>query len=57
VPAIGNSQHTGLASAQAAGLDAVWALTGLAEQAHSATPNAAHRTSVAAIAAPTGRRW
>jgi len=45
VPAIGNSQHTGLASAQAA------------EQAHRATPNAAHRTSVAAIAAPTGRRW
>lgn len=63
VVAIGDSPHTDLAGAQAAGIDAVWALTGLAEQAHGAAPDAATLAAVAAehgvrpVAALTGLRW
>jgi ribonucleotide monophosphatase NagD (HAD superfamily) len=63
VLAIGDSPHTDLAGAQAAGLDAVWALTGLAAEAHGETPDAARLAAVAAaegvrpIAALTGLRW
>ncbi|MGG5890040.1 TIGR01459 family HAD-type hydrolase [Falsiroseomonas sp. HC035] len=39
IVAIGDSPHTDLAGAQAAGIDAVWALTGLAAHAHGATPD------------------
>ncbi len=38
VLAIGDSPHTDLAGAQAAGLDALWALTGLAAHTHGAAP-------------------
>jgi HAD superfamily hydrolase (TIGR01459 family) len=38
VLAIGDSPHTDLAGAQAAGLDALWALTGLAAHAHGEDP-------------------
>lgn len=38
VLAIGDSPHTDLAGAQAAGLDALWALTGLAAHAHGDAP-------------------
>jgi len=53
VLAIGDSPHTDLAGAQAAGLDALWALTGLAAEAHgeAPTPNA-----LAAVAAAEGVR-
>jgi HAD superfamily hydrolase (TIGR01459 family) len=63
VVAIGDSPHTDLAGAQAAGLDAVWALTGLAAHAHGAAPDPAHLARVASeegvtpIAALTGLRW
>lgn len=63
VVAIGDSPHTDLAGAQAAGLDAVWALTGLAAHAHGAAPDPAHLARAAAaegvtpIAALTGLRW
>jgi HAD superfamily hydrolase (TIGR01459 family) len=63
VLAIGDSPHTDLAGAQAAGLDAVWALTGLAAEAHGETPDAARLAAVAAaegvrpIAALAGLRW
>ena len=63
VVAIGDSPHTDLAGAQAAGLDAVWALTGLAAHAHGATPDATLLAQVAAaegvrpIAALTALRW
>lgn len=40
VLAIGDSPHTDLAGAQAAGLDALWALTGLAAHAHGDAPTA-----------------
>ncbi len=63
VVAIGDSPHTDLAGAQAAGLDAVWALTGLAAHAHGAAPEPARLAEVAAaegvrpIAALSGLRW
>jgi HAD superfamily hydrolase (TIGR01459 family) len=63
VVAIGDSPHTDLAGAQAAGLDAVWALTGLAEHAHGASPDSAALAKVAEsegvrpIAALSGLRW
>jgi ribonucleotide monophosphatase NagD (HAD superfamily) len=63
VLAIGDSPHTDLAGAQAAGIDAVWALTGLAAHAHGAAPDAARLAAVAAeegvrpIAALSGLRW
>jgi HAD superfamily hydrolase (TIGR01459 family) len=63
VVAIGDSPHTDLAGAQAAGLDAVWALTGLAAHAHGAAPDPARLAHVAAaegvspIAALTALRW
>ena len=41
VLAIGDSPHTDLAGAQAAGIDALWALTGLAAHAHGAAPDPA----------------
>jgi HAD superfamily hydrolase (TIGR01459 family) len=61
--AIGDSPHTDLAGAQAAGLDSVWALTGLAAHAHGASPEPARLAQVAAaegvrpIAALTSLRW
>ncbi|NGM22763.1 TIGR01459 family HAD-type hydrolase [Roseomonas stagni] len=61
--AIGDSPHTDLAGAQAAGIDAVWALTGLAAHAHGDTPEADRLAAVAAaegvtpVAALTGLRW
>ncbi|HEV7267805.1 MAG TPA: TIGR01459 family HAD-type hydrolase [Falsiroseomonas sp.] len=63
VVAIGDSPHTDLAGAQAAGLDAVWALTGLAAFAHGESPAAAQLARVAEaegvrpIAALAGLRW
>jgi HAD superfamily hydrolase (TIGR01459 family) len=63
VVAIGDSPHTDLAGAQAAGLDAVWALTGLAAHAHGAAPDPALLARVAQaegvrpIAALTALRW
>jgi ribonucleotide monophosphatase NagD (HAD superfamily) len=63
VVAIGDSPHTDLAGAQAAGLDAVWALTGLAGHAFGAAPDAARLAAVAVeegvspIAALSGLRW
>jgi HAD superfamily hydrolase (TIGR01459 family) len=63
VVAIGDSPHTDLAGAQGAGLDAVWALTGLAAHAHGAAPDPARLAEVAAaegvrpIAALSGLRW
>lgn len=63
VLAIGDSPHTDLAGAQAAGLDALWALTGLAEDSHGAAPDpgllrdVAAREGVTPIAALSGLRW
>ena len=63
VVAIGDSPHTDLAGAQAAGLDAVWALTGLAAFAHGEAPDPARLAEVAAaegvrpIAALPSLRW
>ena len=63
IVAIGDSPHTDLAGAQAAGIDAVWALTGLAAHAHGATPDPAAlaaevaREGVRPIAALMGLRW
>lgn len=63
VVAIGDSPHTDLAGAQAAGIDAVWALTGLAAHAHGDTPDPARLAEVAAaegvrpVAALMGLRW
>jgi HAD superfamily hydrolase (TIGR01459 family) len=63
VVAIGDSPHTDLAGAQAAGIDAVWALTGLAAHAHGAAPDVAALAAEAAaegvrpIAALSGLRW
>jgi HAD superfamily hydrolase (TIGR01459 family) len=51
--AIGDSPHTDLAGAQAAGIDAVWALTGLAAHAHGAAPTP---EALAAVAAAEGVR-
>jgi ribonucleotide monophosphatase NagD (HAD superfamily) len=38
IVAIGDTPHTDLAGAAAAGLDALWALTGLTEDAHGRAP-------------------
>ncbi len=63
VVAIGDSPHTDLAGAQAAGLDSVWALTGLAAHAHGAAPDPTQLARVAAdegvrpIAALTALLW
>lgn len=63
VLAIGDSPHTDLAGAQAAGLDALWALTGLAADAHGEDPSAEHLATVAheegvrPIAALRSLRW
>lgn len=63
VVAIGDSPHTDLAGAQAAGIDAVWALTGLAAHAHGDAPDPARLAAVAAaegvrpVAALSGLRW
>ena len=61
--AIGDSPHTDLAGAQAAGLDALWALTGLAGNTYGSDPDPAMLREVAAaegvspIAAVRGLRW
>jgi HAD superfamily hydrolase (TIGR01459 family) len=63
VLAIGDSPHTDLAGAQAAGIESVWALTGLAAHAHGAAPDPAQLAAVAAaegvrpIGALSGLRW
>jgi len=63
VVAIGDTPHTDLAGAQAAGIDALWALTGLAEHAHGANPSAETLRQVALaegvdpVAALRGLRW
>jgi HAD superfamily hydrolase (TIGR01459 family) len=63
VLAIGDSPHTDLAGAQAAGIDCVWALTGLAAHAHGTAPDGPSLAAVAAaegvrpIAALSGLRW
>lgn len=63
VVAIGDSPHTDLAGAQAAGMDAVWALTGLAAAAHGAAPDpvrlarAAAAAGVRPVAALAALRW
>lgn len=63
VLAIGDSPHTDLAGAQAAGLDSLWALTGLAADAHGEAPDAAYLAAVAKaegvrpIAALRSLRW
>lgn len=63
VLAIGDTPHTDLAGAQAAGLDALWALTGLAAHAHGDNPDPAHLAAVAheegvrPIAAVRALRW
>ena len=61
--AIGDSPHTDLAGAQAAGMDALWALTGLAGNTFGSDPDPALLRDVAAvegvrpIAAVRGLRW
>ena len=61
--AIGDTPHTDLAGAQAAGLDALWALTGLAEHEHGDDPvpealrQVALREGVDPIAAIRALRW
>lgn len=63
VLAIGDSPHTDLAGAQAAGLDALWALTGLAAHAHGEAPSAealraeARAEGVDPVAALRALRW
>jgi HAD superfamily hydrolase (TIGR01459 family) len=63
VLAIGDSPHTDLAGAQAAGLDALWALTGLAAHAHGEDPDpevlrqVALTEGVDPIAAVRALRW
>ena len=63
VVAVGDSPHTDLAGARAAGLDAVWALTGLAADAHGEEPSAdllatvAAREGVDPVAALRALRW
>jgi HAD superfamily hydrolase (TIGR01459 family) len=63
VLAIGDSPHTDLAGAQAAGLDSLWALTGLAADAHGADPDpltlveVARAEGVRPIAALRSLRW
>jgi len=61
--AIGDSPHTDLAGARAAGLDAIWALTGLAAHAHGTDPDPARLAAeaathgVAPVAAIRSLRW
>ncbi|MBR0670393.1 TIGR01459 family HAD-type hydrolase [Neoroseomonas soli] len=63
VLAIGDTPHTDLAGAQAAGMDALWALTGLAADAHGEDPDparlaaVAHEEGVRPIAAVRALRW
>jgi HAD superfamily hydrolase (TIGR01459 family) len=63
VLAIGDSPHTDLAGAQAAGLDSLWALTGLAADAHGEAPDPAYLAAIAReegvrpIAALRSLRW
>ncbi len=63
VVAVGDSPHTDLAGARAAGLDAVWALTGLAAEAHGEDPTEDYLAAVAAregvdpVAALRALRW
>ena len=63
VLAIGDTPHTDLAGAQAAGIDALWALTGLAADRHGGAPDAAVLAAEAAaegvrpLAAVRGLRW
>ena len=63
VLAIGDTPQTDLAGAQAAGLDALWALTGLAAFAHGDSPSAETLREVALsegvdpVAAVRGLRW
>ncbi|HYF07610.1 MAG TPA: TIGR01459 family HAD-type hydrolase [Acetobacteraceae bacterium] len=63
VLAIGDSPHTDLAGAQAAGMDALWALTGLAADAYGESPeplllrDVAVAEGVTPIAAVKGLRW
>ena len=63
VVAIGDTPHTDLAGAQAAGLDALWALTGLAQHALGDSPTAetlrqvALREGVDPVAAIRALRW
>jgi HAD superfamily hydrolase (TIGR01459 family) len=63
VLAIGDSPHTDLAGAQAAGLDALWALTGLAAHAHGESPSSEELRAVALaegvdpLAAVRALRW
>lgn len=63
VVAVGDSPHTDLAGARAAGLDAVWALTGLAAEAHGEDPSPEYLAAVASregvdpIAALRALRW
>ncbi len=61
--AIGDSPHTDLAGAQAAGMDALWAMTGLAAHAHGDNPDPERLRQVALaegvdpIAAIRALRW
>ncbi|SDB71965.1 TIGR01459 family HAD-type hydrolase [Belnapia rosea] len=63
VLAIGDTPHTDLAGAQAAGMDALWAMTGLAAHAHGANPDPERLRRVALdegvdpIAAIRALRW
>ncbi|WP_149540430.1 TIGR01459 family HAD-type hydrolase [Siccirubricoccus phaeus] len=63
VLAIGDTPHTDLAGAQAAGMDALWALTGLAAFAHGDNPSSETLRQVALsegvdpLAAIRGLRW
>jgi len=63
VVAIGDTPHTDLAGAQGFGIDALWALTGLAQHAHGDNPSAetlravAQSEGVDPIAALRGLRW
>ena len=63
VVAVGDTPHTDLAGAQAAGLDALWALTGLAAFAHGDSPTAERLREVALaegvdpVAAVRGLKW
>jgi ribonucleotide monophosphatase NagD (HAD superfamily) len=63
VLAIGDSPHTDLAGAQAVGIDALWALTGLAGEAHGSDPSGEALAAVAAaenvapLAALRSLRW
>ena len=63
VLAIGDSPHTDLAGAEAAGLDALWALTGLAAHSHGEDPSpelldeVAAQEQVAPLAAVRALKW